>query len=387
MANQKMAHRMGSLLLGLLVWLTGCIEEYEPDVVSSPESYLVVEGIINLRGVTTVRLSRTRDLKTDVSPPEARATVAIEDAAGTRYALTEQTPGVYTSANLTLDVNRQYRLHLRTAAGREYASDLVTGKLTPPIDQLSWASERNGVQLYVDAHDDTGATRYYRWTYQETWEFKSPYTSEFEFVNGMMRPRVEDISRCWRTENSTTVLQSSTARLNQDVVSKFPLALLPDNSDKLRFKYSILVQQYAQTQEEFTYWERLKRNTESLGTLFDPLPTQLTGNVHSLQDASELVIGYVGASSMTERRLFIDVSELPPGTRFLTGYEKLCEQPDTVSSLVPSVLASQFDANRIPVYRVFDPRTGLILIGYSRAFAFCADCRYRGTNVKPAFWP
>ncbi|UOR05907.1 DUF4249 domain-containing protein [Hymenobacter aerilatus] len=386
MIAQKPIRSVG-LLLSLLLWLAGCVEPFEPDVVSSPQSYLVVEGLINLRGVTTVRLSRTRELSATASPVEAQASVAIEDQAGTRYPLTEQMPGTYTSASLTLDASRQYRLRLRTAVGREYASELVQGKLTPPIDRLSWALERNGVQLYLDAHDDANATRYYRWTYHETWEFRSPYTSQFELVNGAMVPRTEDIRQCWRSDSSTVILQSSTARLSQDVVSKFPLKLLPSNSDKLRFRYSILVQQYAQSQEEFTYWETLRRNTESLGTLFDPLPTLLTGNVRSLSDASELVLGYVGASSMTERRLFIAASELPADSRFLTGYENLCDQPDTVAALDPRTLTASFSAVRLPLWEVYSLPPANALIGYARAFAFCADCRFRGTNVKPDFWP
>ncbi|MEJ7664694.1 MAG: DUF4249 family protein [Hymenobacter sp.] len=53
-------------------------------------------------------------------------------------------------------------------------------------------------------------------------------------------------------------------------------------SSKLYYLYSILVRQYALTPEEFAYWDKLRKNTENLGTLFDPLPSQLSGNVHRL---------------------------------------------------------------------------------------------------------
>lgn len=387
------ACRLTSLLAALLLLLGGCIDKYQPDVIATPKSYFVVDGLINLRGVTTVRLSRTRSLTTATSPVEAKATVAIQDEAGARYPLTEQAAGTYTSAALTLDATRRYQLRVRTAAGREYASDLVAGKLTPPIDRLSWAVERNGVQLYVDAHDATNNTRYYRWTYQETWQYSTPFYSQFEFVNGVMRPRTDNIKDCWRTEISTDIALGNTARLSQDVVSKYPLLLPPGDSYRFRVKYSLLVQQYAQTAEEYTYWEKLKKNTESLGTLFDPLPTQLTGNVHGLTDPSELVVGYVGASSMSEKRLFIDRSEFPASITFLTGYEGLCQEPDTVllpSFRFPNSLATGFTQEYLPLYEayLYNPRTNVpTLIGYVRGQALCADCRLRGTNVKPSFWP
>lgn len=381
--------RLTYLLPALLLLLSSCIDKYQPDVIATPQSYFVVDGLINLRGVTTVRLSRTRSLTAATAPVEAKATVAIQDDMGTRYPLTEQAAGTYASAALTLDASRRYQLRVHTAAGREYASDLVAGKLTPPIDRLSWAVERNGVQLYVDAHDATNATRYYRWTYQETWHFRTPYSSEFAYVNGAIIRRTDNIQDCWRTEASTDIALGNTARLSQDIVSKYPLLLRPGNDARFRIKYSLLVQQYAQTAEEYAYWEKLKKNTESLGTLFDPLPTQLTGNVHGLTDASELVVGYVGASSLAEKRFFIDRSEFPASSAFLTGYENQCGRTDTVylpSPQNPRSLAIGFTQEYLPLHEAFIGNTN-ILEGYTRSAAFCADCRTRGTNVKPSFWP
>jgi hypothetical protein len=396
MAKHRNTCGVAAVVAVLLLLGSGCVDKFQPDVVSASQRYLVVDGLINLRGVTTVLLSRTRSLSTPAALVEAKATVTIRDEAGTSYPLTEQAPGTYASATLTLDATRRYQLRLRTAAGREYASDLVAGKLTPPIDRLSWAPERNGVQLYVDAHDATNNTRYYRWTYQETWQFKTPYYSEYELVNGAVVFRTANIQQCWRSESSTDIVLGSTARLSQDIVSKYPLLLRPGNSDRFGLKYSLLVQQYAQSAEEYAYWEKLKKNTESLGTLFDPLPTQLTGNVHGLTDASELVVGYVGASTMAERRLFIDHTEFPAGTRFLTGYENQCQEPDTVrlpNPGGPNTLAIGFTREYTPLHQAFypsppyPPYLANTLMGYTRAMTLCADCRLRGTNVKPSFWP
>ena len=43
-----------------LVLFTACREQYEPDIISSDQSYLVVEGVLNAgAGGTSIRLSRT----------------------------------------------------------------------------------------------------------------------------------------------------------------------------------------------------------------------------------------------------------------------------------------------------------------------------------------
>ena len=373
---------LASAVLGsLLAWLSGCVDKYTPDVISAPQSYLVVDGFINLNGVTTVRLTRTRNLSTGTaSPAEAQASVVILDETGARYPLTEQAAGTYTSGSLVLPASHQYQLRLRTAAGREYASDLVAARLTPAIDKVSWAATADGIQLYLDAHDDANATRYYRWGYQETWEFQPPYISAIEYIgNQQVQTRKENIFLCWRAESSTSIVLSSTSNLSRDAVAKFPLLVLPANSLKLRLKYSILVQQYGLTADEFAYWEKLRKNTETLGTLFDPLPSQLAGNVHGLTDASELVLGYVGASSVTEKRLFIDNAELPR-IRYLTGYEGRCE----LQTVKLEDMEQRFGAGGLlPIEALGVGR----ITGYSAATPECADCRLHGTNVKPSFWP
>ncbi|AWM34331.1 DUF4249 domain-containing protein [Hymenobacter nivis] len=376
----------GALAVALGAGLAGCVEPYAPDVISAPNSYLVVDGFVNLQGISTIRLSRTKGLNDPVPPPaETRATGYLQDDAGARYPLAELGAGTYASAFLYLSPARKYQLHLHTAAGRDYESDLVAAKLAPPIDNLSWDRDALGVHVQVSAHDATSATRYYRWTYVETWEFRSAYPS-FLMYNPNTRviePRTEDIYHCWATAPSTTIPLGKTTALSQDVVANFPVVSLPENSAKLRIKYSVLVRQYAQTPEEYAYWEKLKKNTEDIGTLFDPLPTQLTGNVHCLQDAAEPVLGYVGATTVTERRLFIDNSSFPRSIKFQTGYET-CVPPDTVRL---SAAQSYFSSpTSLPLEELYNSRDGT-LMGYSGASAGCVDCRLRGTNVKPSFWP
>ena len=282
-------------LAGLGGLVNGCVDKYNPPALSTPQNYLVVNGLINLDGVTTVQLSRTRNLSAGTaSPVEAGASVAIQDEAGASYPLAEQAAGTYASAPLTLAAGRRYQLRLRTAAGTEYASDLVVAKPTPAIDSVSWAARPEGVQVYANTHDPTSATRYYRWDYQETWEFHSAFRSDVEYVNGQFQRRTEDISRCWRSENSARISLSTSDKLAQDVIAEFPLTLLPPLSSKLYYTYSILVRQYALTPEEFAYWDKLRKNTENLGSLFDPLPSQLSGNVHRLDDDQRIGAGLRG---------------------------------------------------------------------------------------------
>ncbi|WP_165699274.1 DUF4249 domain-containing protein [Hymenobacter jejuensis] len=366
----------------MLVPISSCIDPFEPDVKGAPESLLVVSGFINSTGVSTIKLSRTQNLAQDNNPPsESGASVFIEEEAGARYALVEVVPGNYSSGNLMISASKRCRLYLKTKDSKVYASDYVAVRTTPAIDNVAWKADATGVRIFVNSHDANDQTHYYRWNYEETWQYTSAYNSSYKYDNGQIVERNEDIYHCWVTEKSTLIQLGNTTRLNQDVVADYPLTSLSPTSVKLRYKYSILVRQYAQTQEEYKYWENLKKNTESIGTIFDPLPSQLTGNVHNLGNSAEPVIGFVGAYSVSEKRIFIENSELPKTWRMSTGYES-CLPLDTIKV---SEVKNYFNTpNYLPVYPISNMMGQII--GYTGASTDCVDCRRRGTNVKPDFW-
>ncbi|WP_157807414.1 DUF4249 domain-containing protein [Hymenobacter chitinivorans] len=358
--------------------MSGCIESFEPKEGSTtPPSLLVVDGFLNSQGVTTIKLTRSLGLKAKTAPAaEAKAKLFVEEENGLRYTLFETTAGTYNSARLSLNPAKRYRLHFTTANNRAYATDYTRAKITPAVDEVHWLVEGDRVVVQVSAHDETNQTQYYRWDAEETWEFTSAYRSKLEALpGGGLIPREVSIYRCWGTQPGGLIKTFTTTKLSQDVVADFPLLTLASSSVKLRYKYSVLVKQYAQTVEEFAYWEALRKNTENIGTLFDPLPSQLTGNVHCLTDPSEQVLGYIGAYSVQEQRLFISRDQLPASWKSDTGYET-CAKPDTIPKAYVHV--SFLTPDYLPLEDVDK--------GVTAQYAKCVDCRLRGTNIQPSFW-
>jgi hypothetical protein len=382
-----------------LLWLLGgglalgsCIDRYTPEVAPAAQANLVVDGFLNAQGTTVIKLARTFSVNTkNTAPPEARAQVAIVDDAGRRYALAENPAGTYTSGALSLDPGRQYQLRITTAQGRDYASDSQPVVPAPPIDSLTWQlTPVQGVQIYLATHAASSAARYYRWEYDETYQFTSAFESSIEYVpsTNRLRGRRESIYRCWRTESSTAILQSNSTQLSQNTIASYPLQLvLPDV--RLRYGYSILVRQVAQTQAEYDYWERLRKNTENLGTVNDPLPGKVTGNVHALADATEPVLGYVGVHSVAQKRLFINaITQLPkpqPASVFFDPAYANCLDTEGVTPL-SRALAQLKTGNSTALQPIISLFTG-DTIGSTMASPACADCRVRGTNIKPSYWP
>src|SRR5690606_15183217 len=130
--------------------------------------------------------------------------------------------------------------------------------------------------------------------------------------NGIVIPRSpgNQIFTCWRTDHSTNILIGTSAKLGEDIIRGMPIAFQPNGSYQLSNRYSILVKQYAISREEFEYWEMLKKDNESVGSLFDAQPSQVTGNFTNIHNPEEPVLGFFKINSMTEKRIFIAANDL-----------------------------------------------------------------------------
>jgi hypothetical protein len=369
-----------SVLLFLL--FATCKESYIPPVISTGNSYLVVEGFIN-NGADTTRINLTHTFKladTAVVVPELHAQVFVEGKSGGAYPLAEQGKGLYIAPGLSLSPAQQYRLHIRTNAGKEYASDFVDLKASPPIDSINWVSDNKGFQLYVNTHDPQNASRYYRWDIAETWEFHAVYQSILKYENGLILPRFPDtIYTCWQNNIPSTILLASSAKLAQDVIYRFPLTLLPPNSWKISVRYSLLLKQYVLTPEAYNFWQQLQKNSEQVGSIFSAQPSEARGNIHNLADSSEQVIGYISAGTMRQQRIFITPYDIPDWR--LSFYSDGCEEQNIPQDSLKYFLE---DGGALPL------EVASNVGGYFRYWIsgkYCADCTQVGTNKKPYFWP
>jgi predicted secreted protein len=376
-----------------ILFAFSCKEKYISPVVSPKTGYLVVEGIVNSgAGNTNIVLSRTTPLDNLSVQYETGAQVIVEGEDNSTHALKEVTPGHYTVVSLNLNSTKKYRLNIATNDGKKYLSDFAAIQNNPAIDSLNWRIQDNGVQIFVNAHDPSNKAQYYQWEYDETWEIHSAYLSYLKYqivkkTGGDIYSVVfSDSTRfsydlgkyfCWRTEPSTQLLISSTATLSQDVVN-VPLTYIPPSSWKLGVKYSINAKQYSLSKDGYEFLQRMKKNTEGTGSIFDAQPSELNGNIHCVSNPTEPVIGYVNICTVQEKRIFINSKEVPDWT-----YNPYCTQIE-VPNNSDSIHIKAIDL--LPTnYVKSNPMTGAIISFYA-APPDCVDCRLRGSNVKPAFW-
>ena len=216
------------------------------------------------------------------------------------------------------------------------------------------------------------------------------------------------------------IIIGSTAKLSQDVMKQQQVFSITNASQKLAHTYVIQLNQYALTKEGFEYYEILKKNTEQIGSIFDPQPSALIGNIHCITAPSELVLGFISASTIARKQLnlftkdnLIGAPEVYPNVAGIERYAYPKPYYESCTSVPvddrgqgatwsfknegtpilddqqpPSFYAranKTWGSGDSLLYNIVFTREGNI---YYYAPAPCVDCRLKGyTNIKPAYYP
>ena len=365
------------LLLLIAQVLNSCISQFIPKT-SEDKELLVVEGLItDNTDINTIKLSRSLPLGTKVTlNPVSGYLVTISDDLGNTYSLTETTPGTYVTnpSEFRGMVGRSYTLHINPNSPNNshfYESYPVEMKPVPPIDSLYYekviiepttniSAGKSGAQIYLNTHDPENTCKYYRWEYTETWEFILPY----------MVPN----NICWVSENSDVINIKNTTIIAEAKIDRFPINYISNETDKLKVKYSILVNQYSLNEDEYLYWEKLQKFSQEVGGLYDMIPSAVSSNILCIDDPNQKVQGYFSVSANTSKRIFIKdhftgLANPYSADRCVADTIFDGNWPQGIGDYV-WIIASQF----MPPY---------IVTSYVKG---CYDCTVRGTKIPPDFW-
>lgn len=368
------------LISSIILLSAGCITSFIPETNENKE-LLVIEGLISDEpGPYEVKVSLTMPLgKLSAPEPVPWCIVSITDDEGNKQMLHEVTPGHYQTSGSFIGIpGERYTLEViippdySNGGGRIFRSNQMELLPVPPIDSVyferrlikereEWSSKKEGAEVFLDTHDPTGKCNFYRWDFVETWEFHIPY------------PVPNDV--CWVTEHSDVINIKNISALDEKRIIRFPLEFISNETDRLKVKYSVLVNQYALTSEEFIFWEEMKNINDNVGSLYDVIPSSVNSNIYCVDDPTKKVLGYFSVSGKSSKRLFIDENF----SGIVNPYSRGVCEPDTVwgNEVIPGlgIWVWILEDHLIPY--------GFRVISYHKE---CADCTLRGTNVEPDFW-
>jgi len=380
------------------IMLGACREKYTAVVKDVNLNYMVIDGFINTGGDSTIiKLSRAFKLDNKaLSAPERGAVVLVETDGGASYALPELAlkPGVYAIPTVGTDHTKKYRLRVRTKDNREYLSDFVESKVSPPVE-LTHDFRKGNLNVYANTQDATGKSRYYNYTYTESWQYRSKIKSLWKVENHQMVRRQfpkDDIYNCYQTIPSGNITIASTAGLGEDRLADYPVVFVLPSSDKVRIEYSVLIKQTVLTRAGFEFAETMQKNTQKIGSIFDSQPSQLFGNIKCTTNPTEVVIGFVSAGTITENRLLLIANDMPftfVGPLPDSGCIKL------VSDLLFRNQYGEDDVKRYltePTNPEYLPVDEILVMGRLLGYTAtrnqdCVDCRLQGgSSIAPPYW-
>jgi hypothetical protein len=381
------------LILFFALVFTGCRERFEMNYRAAQTSYLVVEGIINTQGISKINLSRTTLLSETRTNYENGAVLEIQGEDNSRYPLSFEDSGRYVSNELMLNEEVKYRLNIKTQDSREYLSSFMSPIKTPEIDSITWTRYQDGVEIYVNSKDAINNTQYYKFDYDETWEFNAHYQPQLKTVYKRTPPGIFDVTyayydsvyrtayteifTCWKYDTSAVILLGNTTKLGENRLYN-RIVWYPKGDWRFGVLYSMNLRQQGLSKDGYEFFQKMKKNTESLGSIFDAQPSEIKGNIVCVSDTAEKVIGFIDASRVKSKRLYIKKTELPDW-----HVEDKCQ--DSIIRISPEIFYEKLYINRqMPTQEVYVDNA---LVGIRVADEECVDCTLRGTNVRPAFWP
>ncbi len=376
------------LIFAGLSLLGGCIYEYNPDIEGSSNALVINGKVTDQEGYQYIEISRSfAPYDPDNKRPVSGYSVEIQDDEGNSFPGDEMEPGLYACwmDQEYLAPGISYRLIVTNEQGNLYVSDFEELLPCPDIDSISYEIQEKhtenpdvsylGLQFFVNTDCSGEYAKNFRWELEETWEYHSVYDIEV-YYDGRIRMLdgiSDDYYYCWESGRIQDIYTYSTQNLSSGQIRNYPLNFVSNQSDRLSFKYSLLVKQFSLSREAFQFWNILDQQSKQSGELYETQPAQIRGNIHPQDEGGEPVLGLFYATSVKEKRIFVRPD--------IVTWRPDCE-PYGLSGSELMELLSDISSFHYPIYLYF------VDMGvYDYAEQECFDCRLRGgTTERPDFW-
>lgn len=331
-------------LLLLLVFFVSCEQYYQPDI-ERIDGQLVVEARINNDlSRNLVHLTRTRSFNDMVPLTEVSgATVELIENKTNKIRGTESSPGFYVFNSVPVS-GRNYFLRIGIL-NDTYESEEVTMPPIPTItnfytehvvkkvyvnniEGVPQALDRQGREIYVDI-PVTNSLSHYRFDVRSilewTWDSIPTSVSSIPTAYGWYSFYEKEKFNIAGPPNFSQI----------EKIEKHPLLMVSYNpldylyTDSLAYHgWILIIEQYGTSKGSYEYHEKLNSQFAAVGSLFDPIQSQVFGNIICKNNPSKIVFGYFDLNSYAQHRFYFNLWE-PPGKVILRQIFRYPDIPDT----------------------------------------------------------
>jgi len=377
-------HRIKIILGAIFLIFSSCIDPFYPNLGNHTTAKYVVYGqLTDQEGYKTVSVSMSSTINDPNYNPLPNCKVKIIDNLGKVFDLAETEKGNYQvwMKKEDLTPGHSYQVDVVTESGDEIVSDFDQMPVCPEIDSIYYDRKDiattdldnplQGIQFYIDLDGKNTNSYYYKWELTETWEHHAAYPIVWLWNKRTIihiSPPDSSLFFCWTTKNIQTIYTLSTKDLVQNKYNKYQLHFVDNQTQRLLYCYSLLVNQYAISEPAFKYWDKLRINSNEQGGLYETQPLRIEGNLKCITNPALEVLGFFSATAMRTKRIFVRNVE-----NIELQYPQ-CEPHE----IVLGDLTKEEDE-----YLTYIEGQGLLLLEHP-----CVECNFAGgVTVKPDYWP
>ncbi|MFW5762208.1 MAG: DUF4249 domain-containing protein [Cyclobacteriaceae bacterium] len=299
--------------------ITSCIEEYQLNTSENPRLLVVNGQITDQPGPYEVELhySGVFGQNSDFSQSINNAEVYLEDNEGNLEQMRSIGLGKYMSKadGIQGKIGNQYWLNITLPDGSSYRSLPETLLPVPEIDSLYYRIEEEirydptnrpytsiRFPIYASVADPVGTDNFYRWDWDAI---------EQIFTNVPSPPPIITsdtiVTTCYlipSLKKSNQIIVAGDQFNNGNAFEQLIYKLPYDRSSH----FLITIYQYSLTEKAYDYWQLVKQESRRSGSIFDPAPANVVGNIIPENNTAQEALGYFTASAVTSKKLLVDRS-------------------------------------------------------------------------------
>ncbi|MDZ7935656.1 MAG: DUF4249 domain-containing protein [Emticicia sp.] len=289
------------LILALSLIGISCLDEYKVPLRQETEK-LVIEGLLTNDPLEQyLRLSLTTQFgsASNITPANgAFVEIVGDNKESVIFRPVPSDLGIY-KPNLNsfkAQFGVSYVINIKLPDGRIFKSAPQKMLQPVPVNKLNATFSDTppyGFRISLDFKDPAETKNFYRWTARGYYQRQSVGVP-VGFGGGVC------CNRCWVLKEDKSVNILSDALVNGGMIKERPAYFSPFF---VLGQHLIEVKQYNISQEAYTFWKKYQDQQTRTGTIFDPLPAPLQGNVVNISDPSDIALGFFEVAAISKIRI------------------------------------------------------------------------------------
>ncbi|CAH0996929.1 hypothetical protein EMA8858_03064 [Emticicia aquatica] len=301
------------LFLAVMMQLS-CIEELELPY-RNEEPILVVDGEVtneappyNLRLSYSGKFVSGSIITSNLAVNGARVILSDEKGNSVRFKQNIYEPALYqTDAKFRCEIGRTYALRIEMPDGKVYITKPQLMKDVSPITNIYANKIKNFIRFYIDTKDPANSVDYYRWKSYSI-SLKSTIgpsnSNESGNANGTCS------TSCWAYNREDAANIFSDRYINGNEIKKRLVLFSPIEETAPLSRHYAEVKQMSISQEAYLFWQQYEEQKTRTGSIFDPLPATIIGNIVNEKNDKDFALGFFGVSGVTTKRLMVEPANL-----------------------------------------------------------------------------